>query len=575
MSAQASLYLLLTGGVWLLGLGGCPSSSPWFTDVTARAGLTFRNLSGDPEQLPILDQNGQGAAVLDYNGDGWMDVYLLSGSTLARWRRHENPGNRLYRNNGDGTFTDVTEAAGVRGNAWSVGCAAADYDGDGWVDLYVTNWGANVLYRNNGDGTFTDVTEEAGVGDARWSSSAAFGDVDRDGDLDLYVSNYVVFDPERYPRTEADGSECLYKGVPAGCGPWRYEGEQDVLYRNNGDGTFTDVTQAAGLAGTAGFRGFGAVLVDFDLDGDLDLYVGCDVMPNLYFINDGTGVFSRAEPHRGGTVNMLGEHESAMGVAVGDVNDDGFPDLFCTNFADQKNTLYLNTGGSLRDVSEQAGVARHRQELGWGTAVADFDNDGWQDIFLVNGHIYPQVDRLDLPAEGYRQPWRLYRGRPEGVFREAGAAEGWRPAPRFSSRGLAVADFDNDGDLDLLVVNHNDRPTLLRNERGGHYLTIALEGAGLNTQGIGARVGVRVGDRTLWRFAHPNQGYQSSFDPRLHYGLGEATAVDEIVVYWPDGRVERLPGPIPANRVLTIRESVGSSDRVSFEKQLVTKTEGG
>ncbi|MDZ7362248.1 MAG: CRTAC1 family protein [candidate division KSB1 bacterium] len=534
----------------------------WFTDVTASASLRFRNINGDPEQIPIIDQNGQGAAFLDYDNDGWLDLYLPSGSTIARWKQENNPGNRLYRNNGDGTFTDVTEQAGVRGNAWSMGCAAADYDGDGFVDLYVTNWGANVLYHNNGDGTFSDVTKQAGVGDSRWSSAATFGDVDKDGDLDLYVSNYVKFDPDNYPRQDKNGNDCVYKGVRTGCEPLLYEGEADVLYRNNGDGTFTDMTEAAGLGATAGFRGFGVILADLDLDNDLDLYVGCDMMPNLYFLNRGDGTFIPAEDLRGGTLNAVGKHESSMGVAIGDMNDDGFPDIFCTNFAEEKNTLYQNFKGFLTDVSEAIGLVKHQAELGWGTVMADFDNDSFLDIAIANGHIYPQVDQLGLAEDTYRQPRRLYRGKRDGTqtgvaFQEIGEQQGWKSTREFSSRGVAAADYDNDGDVDLLIVNHNDSPTLLRNEQGGNYLTLSLEGAGKNKQGIGARVMMRVAGRTIWRFACPNQGYLSSHDPRLHFGLGDATNVQEIVVHWPAGTVDRIAGPIAANRSLKVKEMAG------------------
>jgi hypothetical protein len=533
------------------------NDSNWFNDVTARAGINFRHRSGDPEQIPIIDQNGQGAAFFDYDNDGWLDLYLLSGSTIQRWKKGNNLGNRLYRNNGNGVFTDVTVKAGVQGNGWSNGCAAADYDGDGFVDLYVTNWGANVLYHNNGDGTFSDVTQKAGVGDPRWGTAAAFGDVDKDGDLDLYVSNYVKFDPDHYPQKELDGRDCNYKGVRTGCSPLLYEGECGVLYRNNGNGTFTDVTAVAGIGATAGYRGFGVILADFDLDEDLDLYVGCDVMPNLYFLNRGDGVFTPAENFRGGTHNAVGKHESGMGVAIGDVNDDGFPDIFCTNFADEKNTLYQNSQGFLSDVSEEAGLAKHQAELGWGTVEADFDNDSFLDIFIANGHIYPQVDRLRLAEDAYRQPRRIYRGTKAGKFREAGEADGWRLTRQYSSRGVAMSDYDNDGDVDVLVVNHNDRPTLLQNARGGNFLTIALQGAGKNTQGLGARVAIRVAGRTIWRFACPHQGYQSSHDPRIHFGLGDHAAVEEIAVYWPGGVVERIPGRIAGNRFITVQEGKG------------------
>ncbi len=536
------------------------SSSDWFIDMTTRAGINFYNLNGDPEQIPIIDQNGQGAAWLDYDNDGWLDLYLLSGSTIQRWKKGSNPGNRLYHNNGTGAFTDVTAKVGVQGNSWSNGCAAADYDGDGFIDLYVTNWGANVLYHNNGDGTFSDVTQRAGVGDERWGSAAAFGDVDKDGDLDLYVSNYVKFDPDHYPQKELDGRDCNYKGVRTGCSPLLYDGESGVLYRNNGNGTFTDVTEAAGIGATAGYRGFGVILADFDLDEDLDLYVGCDVMPNLYFLNRGDGTFAPAENFRGGTHNAIGQHESSMGVTVGDVNDDGFPDIFCTNFADEKNTLYQNWKGFLSDVSEETGLAKHQAELGWGTIMADFDNDSFLDIFIANGHIYPQVDRLGLAEDTYRQPRRLYRGTKAGKFREAGEAEGWKLTRQYSGRGVLMGDYDNDGDMDVLIVNHNDRPTLLQNTRSGNFLTMTLKGAGKNTQGLGARTAIRVAGRTIWCFACPHQGYQSSHDPRLHFGLGDNNEVEEIIVYWPGGTVDRIPGRIAANRFITVQEGKGLVD---------------
>jgi hypothetical protein len=304
----------------------------------------------------------------------------------------------------------------------------------------------------------------------------------------------------------------------------------------------------------------GVILADLDLDDDLDLYVGCDMMPNLYLLNRGDGTFTPAEDSWGGTLNAVGKHESGMGTALVDVNSDGFAEIFCTNFADEKNTFYQNWQGFLSDVSEEAGLAKHTAELGWGTAMADFDNDGFVDIFIANGHIYPQVEQLGLAEETYCQPWRLYRGMEDGNFREAGAEDGWRIIRKFSSRGVAVGDYDNDGDMDVLIVNHNDHPTLLRNERGGNFLTITLEGAGKNKQSIGARVAVKVAGRTMWRFACPHQGYQSSHDPRLHFGLGDATKVEEIVVHWPGGAVTRIPGPIAGNRFLTVKEGKGLAE---------------
>lgn len=512
---------------------------PWFTDITVSTGIDFVNVNGDPDQIPIIDQNGQGAAIFDYDGDGWMDIFLVNGSTLSRWKKKENPGNRLYRNRRDGTFEETTEKAGVLGNAWGCGAAAADYDGDGDVDLYVTNWGPNTLFRNDG-GAFTNVTAKAGVGDPLWSSSAAFGDIDGDGDLDLYCSNYVRFDPDHYPRTEKDGKPCLHKGVVAGCGPWVYDGERDTLYRNEGDGTFLEVSRRAGIESTRSYRGFGVVMADMDLDGDLDIYLGCDVMPNLYLLNDGKGRFAPAGGEWGGTVNREGKSESGMGVAAGDVDGDGDLDIFTTNFADETNTLYRNESGLLQDGTSRAGLDAHSRDMGWGTALADLDNDGLLDAFIANGHIYPQVDSLNDPTDTYRQRERLYVGIGGGRYREAGPEDGWRPQPDHSTRGFALGDLDNDGDLDAVVVRHNDPVSIWRNDRGGRFLTVTLKGKSPNTGGIGARVHLRAGGKDQWAFALPHQGYQSSHDPRIHFGLGGAVKVDLLEVHWPSGEVTLL-----------------------------------
>ena len=541
----ALAILLLT----CLGAASARPGKPWFTDVTPSTGIDFVNTSGEHGQIPIIDQNGQGAAIFDFDGDGWMDVFLVGGSTIPRWKRGKNPGNRLYRNRGDWTFEDVTEKAGVRGTAWGCGAAAADYDGDGDADLYVTHWGPNSLYRNDGDGTFTDVTAKAGVGDPSWSSSAAFGDVDGDGDLDLYVSNYVKFDPDDFPRAEKDGKPCLYKGVETGCGPWCYEGERDTLYRNNGDGTFTDVSTESGLK--EGGRGFGVILADFDSDGDTDVYVGCDVMPNQYLINNGKGQLAPAPKGGGGTHNRDGKQESGMGVAAADADGDGDLDVFTTNFAGETNTLSLNEGGLLTDRTREAGLEGHAAEMGWGAALADLDNDSVLDAFVVNGHIYPQVDSLKDPGDTYRQRERLYVGLGDGQFREAGPGDGWRRSPRYSTRGMALGDLDNDGDLDIVLVRHNDPVSIWRNDRGGRFLTVILKGKAPNTDGIGARLHLKAGEREWWRFALPHQGYQSSHDPRIHFGLGNTEKLDLLEVHWPSGKLTRLTDLAP-NQIIKV-----------------------
>ncbi len=489
--------------------------------------------------------------MFDYDGDGWMDIYLPTGGPDALHPVPLSGGGHLFRNIGGGRFVDTTTTSGIQNSAWGNGAAAADFDGDGDVDLYLTNWGPNALFVNNGDGTFHDGTAAAGVGHPAWSSSAAFGDVDGDSDLDLYVSNYVAFDPTAVPSHEEDGAPCTYRGVVTGCGPWRYPGVMDTLYRNNGDGTFTDVSEEAGLAVTRDSRGFGVILADLDGDRDVDVYVACDVGPNLYLLNDGTGHFRPAPNAFGGTVNALGQYESGMGVSAGDVDSDGDLDLFVTNFAGETNTLYRNEGGVLIDVSAASRTDLHPSEVGWGTVLADFDSDGTLDVFVANGHIYPQVADLNDARDTYAQPERLYLGRADRAFVEAGPAEGWLPAPRYSTRGIGVGDFDNDGALDLVLVRHNEPVSLWLNQRHRSYLTVTLRGRSPNTQAIGAQVHVHAGGRRQTRTVLPHQGYQSSYDPRLHVGLGADARVDAIEVVWPDGSTTRLDGG-PANRQITI-----------------------
>ncbi len=495
-------------------------------------GVTYMNVCGAREQIPIIEQNGQGIGVLDYDGDGLMDLFVPNGSTESRWRARDNPGCRLYRNLGGWRFADVTEAAGVRGRAWSCGVAVADYDGDGDPDIYVLNWGSNVLYRNDGDGTFTDVTDVAGVGDARWSSSAAFADFNGDGLLDIYVSNYVRFDYDAYPTSEKDGKPCMYRAVETGCGPWCYDGERDTLYINVGGGRFEDRSTSSGLAVTAGYRGFGVVAADFDDDKDIDVYVGCDVMPNLYLENVGGGRFRSAGEERGGVLNDQGAHESGMGVAVADYDRNGTLDVFVTNFAGESNTFYRNDQGQFVDATSVIGLGRHRIEMGWGVVAKDFNQDGLADVLVVNGHIYPQVDSLNDPQDRYAHWPRLFLQGERGRLAEVPSAKAFAGVTAASLRGCAAVDLDNDGDLDIVAVRHNGPLLFFENlsNRAALVVTLVDEAGGVSP--MGARVSVGGGP-SQWLL--PNQGYQSSQDPRLFFPMAPAKQPVVVEVTWVDG----------------------------------------
>ena len=524
-----------------------------FIDVAGEVGLDYVNVSGSLEQPRyILETQSAGASFLDYDGDGFLDLFAVNGTRLEG--AVEGSTNRLFHNEPgrDGrVFREVTRAAGLDQGGWGMGCAVGDYDSDGDVDIYVTYWGPNRLYRNEGDGSFVEVGAAAGLADSSWSSSAAFGDLDGDGFLDLYVTNYLEFDLENPP---GDGQLGQYKGIAVFYGPKGVAAQPDRLYRNKGDGTFADVSAATGVS-LLRHPALGVVFGDYDVDGDLDVYVANDSDPNLLFRNEGDWRFAEVGALAGVSHTEDGRTQAGMGVHSGDYDNDGDLDLFVTNFEDDVNTLYRNQGeGLFADATYQAGLGGiARPYLGWGTGFFDYDNDGWLDLFVANGHLYPQLDRHPSGIK-YSQRNLLYHNE-GGRFVEVGfkAGPGWHIAK--VSRAAALGDYDNDGDVDVFVANLNDVPSLLRNEGGNrnNWLGLELVGVGSNTEAIGARVEVRAGVLQQVREVHRGYGFQAQHDPRLVFGLGDRQAVDRVEIRWPSGRVQILE-EVPLRRYLKIRE---------------------
>ena len=539
-----------------------------FVDATEESGIRFQPVCGAKlgEKGWLMEGMGSGAAWLDYDGDGKLDLYLVNGSTLDRSPGKGEP-NVLYRGNGRGGFTDVTVKAGVGDRGWGSGGTVGDYDNDGDPDLFVTNLGANVLYRNDGDGSFTDVTAYAGVGPSPWSSSAAFVDIDGDGDLDLYVANYMESDPAKIPRRgdkAAVQGSCGYYGIQVYCGPKGRRPEQDQLFRNNGDGTFTDVTRSSGVFLETPRFALGVVSGDYDNDGDADLYVANDSVVNSLWRNNGDGSFSDVGMATLTGLSADGRAQAGMGTDFGDYNGDGWLDIVVTNFAHDLNTLYRNLDGRFFvDESSIAGLGVTNMELSWGTGFYDFDHDGDVDLFIANGHIYPQVDDFDL-GSSFRQANHLFENE-GGRFKEVGASSGPGLSLKRSFRGAAFADYDDDGDLDVLLTSLDQPPVLLRNDSTGlgNRLQIRLVGTKSNRDGIGARVTVSVGARTMIRERKGGGSYLSANDPRIHVGLGEARRVDRLEIRWPSGKIDILEG-VAANREIQIRE--GSSPAASSRK---------
>jgi hypothetical protein len=553
--------LVAAGGLLaVLAAGAAPAPPVRFTEQATAAGLSFRTTYGEPGQSRyILETTGTGAAFLDFDNDGDLDAFLANGSTLAESGDGPRARCALFRNVGGGRFEDVTEKAGLGRAGWGQGAAAADYDNDGFVDLYLTFWGGNVLFHNEGNGTFRDDTARAGVAVGGWSTSAAFADYDRDGDLDLYVARYVAFDPKTAPLP-GSGPNCRYRGLAVMCGPRGLAGEQDVLFRNEGHGAFTDVTAAAGALDAARLRGLGVAWGDYDDDGWPDLFVANDAHPNLLFHNEGDGRFRERALDAGVAYDEDGRERAGMGTDFGDYDNDGRLDLVITNFQGEPNSLYLNQGdGTFLETTWASGIGEPTvRSLGWATAFVDLDRDGWLDLFFVNGHVYPEIEGRGLD-ERYAQRSAVFLNRGDRTFAEATGAAGAAMAVPRAGRGAAFGDYDNDGDVDVLVANVNGAPSLLRNEAAGprHWLSVRLVGRRSNRDALGARITAQLADGSVRvREVHGGGSYLSQNDPRAHFGLGAAARVRRLSIRWPSGARQDFDD-VAADRFLVVDEQAG------------------
>jgi hypothetical protein len=536
-----------------------------FSDITRASGIDkFHHRSGTPGKATILETPGSGVALLDYDNDGWLDIYLVNGSTVAALKGQEPaPRAMLFRNNHDGTFTDVTDKAGVANERWGFGAAVADFDNDGWPDIYVSNFGKNRLYHNNRDGTFTDIAEKAGVALGGWSAGATWGDYDRDGRLDLFVPGYVKFDIDNPPIAGKGGlppGYCQFRGVDVMCGPRGLPGEADHLFHNNGDGTFTDVSVKAGVSDPRGYYGLSSVFVDVDDDGWPDLLVANDSVPKYFYRNKHDGTFEDLSYLSGFALNDEGREQASMGIAVGDYNHDGRVDFCLTNFSDDYYTLYRNDGdSSFTDVSYASGIANVTIPfLGWGAGFLDYDNDGWLDLFFANGHVYPGVDKQDWGTTWSQRPL-LFRNLAGSKFEEVPPVTGTGLATVVSARGAAFGDLFNDGHIDVVLNVIDSDPVLLRNvvHNPNHWLTLKLIGVEKsNHDAIGAKVFVTAGGGRQRADVFSGGSYASTSDPRVHFGLGAATHIDKLEIIWPDGAKEELKVP-PVDRISTITEGKG------------------
>jgi hypothetical protein len=516
-------------------------SIPQFVDITAKAGITFTHTS-DASKKYIVESMSGGVILFDYNRDGWPDIYFTNAPTVAMAIAGKHSPGALYRNNHDGTFTDVTAAAGLTNSCFTMGGASGDYNNDGWPDLYLTCLGGNILYRNNGDGTFTDVTAKAGVRDGRWSTGAAFGDYDGDGFVDLMVANYVDFHLDDLPAF-GGASTCKYLGMDVQCGPRGLKGGGDALFHNNGDGTFTDVSKKAGVDDPGGYYGLSVVWSDFNNTGHPDLYVANDSTPNFLYKNDGHGAFSDLGLESGTALNADGSEQASMGLAVGDYVHSGRQSIYVTDFSDENDDLYRNDGKwNFTERSYAAGVAVPSLSLvKWGTAFGDFDNDGWLDLFVVGGHVYPQVDQLAGGAR-YREPALLELNQQDGTFCDASKLAGSALTDKRVARGLATGDLFNDGNLDVVIESLDGSPAILRNQgvAGRHWVSFELAGITSNRMALNAKVHIVANGVSQVDEIHSGGSYLSQNDTRVHFGVGDATKIDSVEILWPSGKIDRI-----------------------------------
>jgi hypothetical protein len=578
-----------TGAVLPFGLGiqralaAQLSPSPVFTDITSSAGLSHAtNISGNPNDKQfLLEEMGCGAAFFDFDNDGWLDIFLVNGTSFDAGIRDLHPTGYLFRNNRDGTFTDVTARAGLTHSGWGQGCCVGDYDNDGFDDLFVSYFGRNVLYHNNGDGTFTDVSETAGVAGSadRWGAGCCFLDYDRDGHLDLFIANYVSFDPSKAPKP-GESAYCRYNDIAVPCGPLGFAGGTNILYRNRGDGTFADLSEESGIANPRGASsmvfvgsnwqprgsyGMGAVSADFDNDGWPDIYVACDTAPSLLYRNNHDGTFREIGVPAGCAFDENGVALSGMGVAVADYDDDGRLDIARTNFSEQVTSLYRNYGnGAFEDASARAGLGVNRKYLGFGVGFVDYDNDGWRDLFIANGHVYSQIANRKLHIS-YKEPKMLYRNLGNGRFEDVSSKTGAALSELNLARGCAFGDFDNDGDVDIVINNLDGPPSLLRNDGGNknNWIMVKCVGTRSNRSGIGTRVKVTAGGRTHIDEVMSGSSYYSQNDLRLHFGLDKATKVESIEISWPSGLKENLKN-LPVNQLFIVQETKGIVESKKF-----------
>ena len=546
--------------------GGFVKSGPIvFEDVTAAAGLaSWTHHMGTRDKPYILESVGSGVALLDYDNDGWLDIYLTNGADADQMNgKGVMPQAALFHNNHDGTFTNITQKAGVGNDRWGFGAVVADFDNDGWPDIYVTNFGKNRLYHNNRDGTFTDVAEKAGVALGNWSTGATWGDYDGDGFVDLFVPGYVHFDLKDLPKS----ASCAFRGVSVMCGPLGLHGEPDHLFHNNGDGTFTEVSVKAGVSDANHYFGLASLFVDVNGDGRPDLLVADDSTPNYLYINKGDGTFEDTSYASGYALNESGRETASMGIATGDLRHNGHIDIYHTTFSDDYNPLYMNDGkGNFTDVAYQAGIAEPTVPfLGWGTGMFDYDNDGWLDLFMVNGHVYPQVDAQKWGTTWAQRPLLFHSDK--GKLTLVPAVEGTGLAKLATSRGMAYGDLFNDGRIDVVINNLDGPPSVFRNavKSENHWIAFHLIGQpagsgakrGSPVNGVGAQVYVTANGFTQRQDVLAGGSFASSPDQRPHFGLGHATRIDKLEIHWPSGKVELLTPPDKVDAIYTVREGKG------------------